>query len=447
LADTFEYYLVLAVVIPHFLRLRVNSRLYSAGHCLACALGAAFQPLFCRRNRLHLNDIAWFNRGQFDKHWVLNCVLTTYKTRFQFMMAAATAYHLPRPTSGPSTLYPRGGLADLDFKDTRYPMLGASSTNNRRGSAVPNGLHDLSGWDNTNEAARKDNSDRPGLNGRSETDTKEREEESGSQEQSQPGIINGMAPGVQQAQPSKLESVVQYALPTDTTRRVVERYSMDENRDDILSPESDRPFLQDSPLQDSPQDESITASQHQQGIGRAISPERPISILPASPRHPSLLPAPGAGPSNRESTYTPVGPSSASPLYNSTAVAGLAAVPLSSNPRAYAHQPTYVTPSSAPNPLQPVYLPNPPPLQEEVCVECAMRDQDMADVDVTGPGVWERESDALYDDLVRREQEEEQEDVISNESYKSNRPRAKGGRLSESNLKVWLTMVSAMLIY
>jgi hypothetical protein len=76
-----------------------------------------------------------------------------------------------------------------------------------------------------------------------------------------------------------------------------------------------------------------------------------------------------------------------------------------------------------------------------------MRDQDMADVDVTGPGVWERESDALYDDLVRREQEEEQEDVISNESYKSNRPRAKGGRLSESNLKVWLTMVSAMLIY
>jgi hypothetical protein len=361
------------------------------------------------------------------------------------MMATATAYHLPRPTSGLSTLYPRGGLADLDFKDTRYPMLGASSAG-IRGSAIPNGLHDLSGWDNTNETARMDNSDRPRLNGRSETDAKEREEESRSQEQSQPGIINGMASGVQQAQPSRLESVVQYALPTDTTRRVVERYSMDENRDDILSPDSDRPFLQDSPLQDSPQDESITASQHQQGVGRAISPERPPSILPASPRHPSLLPAPGAGPSNKESTYTPVGPLSTSPLYNSAAAAGLAAVPLSSNSRVYAQQPTYVTLSSAPNPLQPVYLPNLPP-QEEVCVECAMRDQDMADVDVTSPGVWERESDALYDDLVRREQEEEQEDVISSESYKSTRPRAKGGRLSESIFIVWLTMFSTVFIF
>ncbi len=38
------------------------------------------------------------------------------------------------------------------------------------------------------------------------------------------------------------------------------------------------------------------------------------------------------------------------------------------------------------------YTPIIPP-QEEVCVECAMRDQDMADVDVTSAGVWERASD------------------------------------------------------
>ena len=74
-------------------------------------------------------------------------------------------------------------------------------------------------------------------------------------------------------------------------------------------------------------------------------------------------------------------------------------------------------------------------------MECAMRDQDMADVDVTSPGVWDRESDVLYDDLVRRE-EEEHSDIISSESHKSNRPRAKGGKLTESNLKVWMTMVS-----
>jgi hypothetical protein len=75
-----------------------------------------------------------------------------------------------------------------------------------------------------------------------------------------------------------------------------------------------------------------------------------------------------------------------------------------------------------------------------------MRDQDMADVDVTSPGVWDRESDALYDDLVRREQEEEQEDIISSESHKSNRPRAKGGRLTEPNLKMWMTIVRSLII-
>ncbi|TFY51747.1 hypothetical protein EVG20_g10856, partial [Dentipellis fragilis] len=57
----------------------------------------------------------------------------------------------------------------------------------------------------------------------------------------------------------------------------------------------------------------------------------------------------------------------------------------------------------------PVFSPPPPapaPV-EEVCVECAMRDQDMADVDVTGPGVWERDSDVYYLDLLRQEKEEE----------------------------------------
>lgn len=88
-------------------------------------------------------------------------------------------------------------------------------------------------------------------------------------------------------------------------------------------------------------------------------------------------------------------------------------------------------------------MPNPPPPQEEVCVECAMRDQDMADVDVTGPGVWERESDVQYEELVRREQEEGTSEGLSSESHRSNRPRARGGKLTEPNLKIWLSMVSS----
>ncbi|KAG9006599.1 hypothetical protein FRB90_009836, partial [Tulasnella sp. 427] len=48
-----------------------------------------------------------------------------------------------------------------------------------------------------------------------------------------------------------------------------------------------------------------------------------------------------------------------------------------------------------------------PVVVEEVCIECMMRDRDMADIDVTGEGVWERDSDVWYRELVRREEDEE----------------------------------------
>lgn len=67
-----------------------------------------------------------------------------------------------------------------------------------------------------------------------------------------------------------------------------------------------------------------------------------------------------------------------------------------------------------------------------------MRDQDMADVDVTSPGVWERESDVLFLELVQRELDEEMGGIVTIEP---GRPKSKGGRLTEQNLKVWLTMV------
>ena len=72
-------------------------------------------------------------------------------------------------------------------------------------------------------------------------------------------------------------------------------------------------------------------------------------------------------------------------------------------------------------------------------MECAMRDQDMADVDVTSPGVWERESDAAYEDLCRREAEEVS--GMSSSDHSAPRPRARGDQLSEGNMKIWLSIV------
>jgi hypothetical protein len=68
-----------------------------------------------------------------------------------------------------------------------------------------------------------------------------------------------------------------------------------------------------------------------------------------------------------------------------------------------------------------------------------MRDQDMADVDVTGPGVWDRASDVLFEELKEREREEEAAGIVSSEEK---RPRARGGKLTEQNLKLWLSIVS-----
>lgn len=77
------------------------------------------------------------------------------------------------------------------------------------------------------------------------------------------------------------------------------------------------------------------------------------------------------------------------------------------------------------------------PPQQEVCMECAMRDAEMADVDVNSPGVWERESDVWYDELMRKEREDEK----LGHPPSSSRPRAKGLNLTESNLRIWLSMV------
>ncbi|KAI6046162.1 hypothetical protein EDC04DRAFT_3016213 [Pisolithus marmoratus] len=113
-------------------------------------------------------------------------------------------------------------------------------------------------------------------------------------------------------------------------------------------------------------------------------------------------------------------------------------IPISTNPRVYPQHPTFITPAAAPDPINPILSPTPLQPPEEVCVECAMRDQDMADVTVTGPGVWDRESDVLYQELLRREEDEEAAGILRSEC--SSRPRARGGRLTEQNLKLWNMM-------
>lgn len=108
-----------------------------------------------------------------------------------------------------------------------------------------------------------------------------------------------------------------------------------------------------------------------------------------------------------------------------------------------------------PAPVLPVQNVRPaqlPPPAEEVCIECMMRDRDMADVDVTGPGIWDRESDIFIHDLIERENEEERqwreqnaaELAIPGNKLRPPRRQSKGNRLTEQNLKIWLTLVRVL---
>jgi hypothetical protein len=168
---------------------------------------------------------------------------------------------------------------------------------------------------------------------------------------------------------------------------------------------------------------------------------RDDQYLSSSPRHPSLPAAGiGAGTAASGNPPSPIVPMSAGPSYSPAAAAASMAIPISPKPRAFAQQPTYINPPSA----NPVYAPPQVP-REEICVECAMRDQDMADVDVTSPGVWERESDALYEELLKREELEEMAG-FSTLPENNSRPRAKGHNLTVENLKMWMSVVSSHLV-
>ncbi|KAG0149377.1 hypothetical protein CROQUDRAFT_669245 [Cronartium quercuum f. sp. fusiforme G11] len=77
-------------------------------------------------------------------------------------------------------------------------------------------------------------------------------------------------------------------------------------------------------------------------------------------------------------------------------------------------------------------LPPPAPAPAEVCVECMMRDRDMADVDVVGPGVWARRSDADFQEAVaaeaRLDERDELESVQSKKAGSTTGPWASTSR-------------------
>lgn len=295
-------------------------------------------------------------------------------------------------------IFQRGlAIPELDFKDNRYPTL-TLDNGFRKSSPMVIASTDTTPW---GAAEPKQPSTR------SEVVSQEPQEQSHLAQPHPDGI-----PG---------------SLPQGAAQPVVERYSLNDNPQ-----ASSNGALTDSRLFRSTGDSFATSPSPPPQLPRDI----PTSLKPANHRQSSHPPLDPAGSSRLSYPNDPSGLSTSRPYSPTMGIV----IPISPNPRAYAQHPTYINPvAAAPDPINPILSPNPPTPPEEICVECAMRDQDMADVIVVGPGIWDRESDVLYEELLCRELEEEEAGVISSEC--SSKPRARGGRLTEQNLKVWHTMV------
>ncbi|KAG0704517.1 hypothetical protein DFH29DRAFT_997606 [Suillus ampliporus] len=330
-------------------------------------------------------------------------------------MAAVSTIQPSRPDCSsvvPSTLSPNLhvnifqrslAISDLDFKDNRYPTLTLDKSFHKSSPMII-GSADTQAWGAT---------ERQHPSSRSEVMTQEPQDKA--------HLVRPNGDDQHGLQPNGISS----SLPQGAAR-VVERYSLDDN----VQATSSGGLMDSQLFNDSFKSvgESFTTSP---SPPPQLLRDVPASLKPASNKQPSYPPLDTVVPSrlphaNGLSTSRPYSPAM-----------GIT-IPISPNPRAYAQHPTYITPAAAPDPINPILSPNPPAPPEEICVECAMRDQDMADVIVVGAGIWDRESDVLYEELLRREQEDEVAGVISSEC--SSKPRARGGRLTEQNLKIWHTM-------
>ena len=322
--------------------------------------------------------------------------------------------HSLRNDSNANALYPRGLLTDLDFRDNRYPTTTSSNASK---------FNTTQSYRTNIETHKLSISALTPLGQRTQADSQYTQRSSSHQNEPAPDLFSPNMDPSQEPQRSALS----YALPTESSRRVVERYSLDNNDQPLSSKASNetRPTLIES-AQDTLTGRSRSGTP--QALRVVSTGERTSPTFPSTLRNPSLPPS-NSLQNNTTAQFPAIIPLSASPTYTP---------PVAPNHRAYPQQPTYVN-RSTPNPIQTVYTPLPPP-QEEVCVECAMRDQDMADVDVTSPGVWERASDAAFEELKQRELDDEANGIITADD--PSRPRVRGGRLTEQNVKLWLSIVS-----
>ncbi|CCM05458.1 uncharacterized protein FIBRA_07678 [Fibroporia radiculosa] len=347
----------------------------------------------------------------------------------------ATALHLPPPDTGPafneaatglisphihmSNLANRLSASDLDVKNDRYPVLPASARPipcaTKPAPLFPEGPSRGS-WVNY-----------PIVNGSPRSWVSEKFMEP---------PIEGLAlqqdafPATHQPQSPNAEGMLTaYGMPSGSSPRLAERFSRDE-------PSQRRPSQGGSAELNRATADLVQG----QDLGQRVSTYRQSqvqdqyhpSMIPSSPRHPPSL-VPGAAPGPSVSPNSPMVGFSPGPSYSP---AGMQ-VHISPKPRASAQFPTYITPGPGQKTANAAYAPA-QIQKEEICIECAMRDQDMADVDATSPGVWERESDVLFEELIRREQEEEVTGIVHPDSIA--RPRSRGHPLSEDNLAKWLSV-------
>ncbi|KAF9531617.1 hypothetical protein CPB83DRAFT_761068 [Crepidotus variabilis] len=318
--------------------------------------------------------------------------------------------------SGPSSLYPSGIMNEFTFGDNRYPPIRPQSRATQQSNSRP-GTSDRS-WQPTPASSEAQSLYKQSSSGVYQTQAESQYQSSRQTDQRSLTSDNYLT---QQQDQDSHKTSLSYALPPSSSRRVVERYSLDDNGQ-VLPPNAQRPPPFASEAQSV--QETVTAR------SRPTTPQGPRVALAQGRMSPKASTSRRSTPPQGQissSQFPPIIPLSASPTYTP---------PVAPTNRAYAQQPTYVNQSNGNRPIQPVYTPI-VPVQEEVCVECAMRDQDMADVDVLSPGVWERESDVVFEELKRRELEEETAGIVSDDPK---RPRIRGGRLTEQHVKLWLSI-------
>ncbi|KAG8833984.1 hypothetical protein FRC17_009766 [Serendipita sp. 399] len=224
--------------------------------------------------------------------------------------------------------------------------------------------------------------------------------------------------------------------PTQEGQRQDSRGSADSNPMPVAANGAvDQAAFSDSPIQDTAKASLPPGPRHPQAPSRASSASQTNQAQPqATMRTGSKAPAPYP--------FTPSTTATQLPLGAQARPADLLAADQSQFiPTSLNYGATTLQVQNAPRPQA-------PPQAEEVCIECMMRDRDMADVIVVGPGIWERESDAGLHELWAREDEEERawrerhaaELAIPGSKLRAPRRASKGHRLTEQNLKIWLTL-------